>query len=169
MEKVSRPVTASIGLVAVFVALLSDQLHKYWMLEIYGITEGRRVAITPFFDLTLVWNKGISYGLFRQEDSVGRYILIGFALVAAIFLAVWMVSAGSRLIALSLGLIVGGALGNVADRLFRAEKAVADFFSFHYGDFYWYVFNIADVAIAIGVTGLLLDWIIHPDQDAQDE
>lgn len=167
-EKLSRALVASIGVVALLVAFLADQLHKYWMLEVYGITEGSRIAVTPFLDLTLVWNKGISYGLFRQEDPTGRYILIGFALVAAVFLAAWMVNASSRLVAISLGLIVGGALGNVADRLFRAEKAVADFFSFHYGDFYWYVFNIADVAITVGVLVLLLDWLIHPDQSAQD-
>jgi signal peptidase II len=159
---IPRRTAAAIGFAALFTALLLDQLHKYWMLEIYRIEERVRVAITSFFDLTLVWNKGISYGLLQQDGATGRYLLIGFALTAVTVLLIWMINAGSRLSAFSIGLILGGALGNVTDRVFREKHAVADFFSFHYGDFYWYIFNVADVAIAVGTIGLIVDWLATP-------
>src|SRR4030042_985008 len=95
----------------------------------------------------------------------GRFSLSGvavalLAVAAGALLVLWMSNAASRLVAISLGLIVGGALGNIADRIMHG--AVADFFSFHYAGYYWYVFNIADVAITAGVIGLIIDWLITP-------
>jgi signal peptidase II len=129
------------------------------MIEIYRITESDRVTVTSFFDLVLLWNRGISYGLLPQNSMTGRLLLMGLAMMAVIALLVWMGGTASRLVSVSLGLIIGGALGNLADRF--VYGAVADFFSFHYAGFYWYVFNIADVAITAGVVGLVLDWL-HP-------
>lgn len=144
-------------LIAVLVFAV-DQLHKYWMLEIYRIAERGRVAVTSFFDLVMVWNPGISYGLLPQDSESGRLLLIGFSVVAVIALYLWMSNAHSRLVSVSIALIIGGALGNLTDRI--VHGAVADFFSFHYAGFYWYVFNIADVAITVGVIGLILDWLL---------
>lgn len=146
------------GLTAAFFALLIDQIHKYWMIEIYSIAERGRVAVTSFFDLIMIWNPGISYGLLPQESAAGRIGLMAVSLAAISALFLWMSNAGSRLAAVSLGLIIGGAIGNLIDRLIYG--AVADFFSFHFAGFYWYVFNLADVAIAAGVVGLILDWIL---------
>ena len=87
-------------------------------------------------------------------------VLISFSLAMVAALTLWMINAASRLSAFSLGLIVGGALGNAADR--AVHGAVADFFSFHYAGYHWYIFNIADVAITAGVIGLLLDWATNP-------
>lgn len=144
------------GAVAI-AAFALDQAHKYWMLHVYGIEGRGRVSVAPFLDLVMAWNKGVSYGLFPADSDAGRYALIGFAALAGALLTVWMARASSRLLAASLGLIIGGALGNAVDRVLYG--AVADFFSFHVGSFYWYVFNIADVAITIGAAGLLLDWL----------
>ena len=151
-----------LGLGAALAALLIDQLHKYWMIEIYRIAERGRVEITSFFDLVMLWNPGISYGLLPQDSATGRALLMGISLLAVAALLIWIGNASSKLVSISLGLIVGGALGNLADRF--VHGAVADFFSFHFAGFYWYVFNIADVAITAGVIGLILDWLVTPNR-----
>jgi signal peptidase II len=135
--------------------VVCDQLHKAWMITIFGDTQRPKITVTPFFDLVLVWNPGISYGLFKQNSDAGRWVLIGFAVAAAIALTYWLAQLQTRLAAASVGLIIGGALGNAIDRVHYG--AVADFFSFHVSGFNWYVFNLADVAIVAGVVGLLYD------------
>jgi signal peptidase II len=156
---------SGLGLVAALAAFAADQAHKYWMLEVYRIAERGRVEITSFFNLVMEWNPGVSYGLFAQHGVTGRFILIGISLAAVIGLFIWMANSFTRLAGLSFGLIIGGALGNLADRIMHG--AVADFFHFHYAGYSWYVFNIADVAIVAGVIGLLLDWMGQPrDADA---
>ena len=99
-------------------------------------------------------------GSCSRTALTGRLLLMVFSVTAVTVLYLWMSNAASRLVAISLGLIVGGALGNIADRVMHG--AVADFFSFHYAGYYWYVFNIADVAITAGVIGLIIDWLITP-------
>lgn len=146
-----------LGLLLALAALTTDQIHKYWMMQIYGIAEKGRVSVTSFLDLVMVWNPGISYGLLPQDSPLGRLLLIGFSVIAIVALFLWMSNSVSRLVAISIGLIIGGAIGNLIDRM--VYGAVADFFSFHYDGFYWYVFNIADVAITVGVMGLILDWL----------
>jgi signal peptidase II len=164
VEQISQKTAGILGIPATLAALVLDQAHKYWMVYVYALPEGKRVEITSFFDIVHVRNYGISYGLLRQDSDTGRYMLIGFAVAAVAALAVWMLNAGTRLAALSLGLIIGGAIGNVLDRVLYGS--VADFFSFHYAGYYWYIFNIADVAIGAGVVGLLADWLFAPRIDA---
>ncbi len=125
------------------------------MLYVYDIGAKGSVTITPFFDLVLVWNQGISYGLLPQEGALGRWGLILFAFAASLALAVWLARLTAPLGAASIGLIIGGAIGNAIDRI--AYGAVADFFSLHAFGYQWYVFNIADTAIVAGVVGLLYE------------
>ena len=133
-----------------------DQLYKWWMLSVFDIEDKGCVEVATFLSLVYVKNVGISYSLLNQESMTGQYLLVTFAVVASIGLWLWLTwSQGSRLMALSLGLIIGGALGNAIDRL--RLGGVADFFSFHAYGFYWYVFNIADVAIVAGFIGLLYE------------
>jgi len=146
-----------LGLGVALVALVLDQLSKWWIIHGYDLPARERVAVTPFFDLVMLWNPGISYGLFAQETDLGRYLLIGFAVVASLVLMVWIARAHRRLLAVALGLIVGGAIGNAIDRAIYG--AVADFISLHAYGYYWYVFNIADMAIVAGVIGLLYDTV----------
>jgi signal peptidase II len=147
------------GAVAALITLILDQLSKLWL--IFGFDLGRRglVPIAPMLDLVLTWNTGISYGLLPQDSELGRWVLFGIKLVAALVLSLWLARAGSRLTAVALGLIIGGALGNAIDRL--AHGAVADFVLFHITtanwEFRWYVFNLADAAIVAGVVGLLAE------------
>ena len=135
------------------------------MLEVYGIAESGRVAVTPFLDLVFVKNIGISYCMFDQESYGGQIMLAAFGVAATIALWIWLArGATGRLLAVSLGLIMGGAIGNAIDRV--ALGGVADFFSLHAFGFYWYVFNIADVAIVAGVIGLLYNSLMASRKDA---
>jgi signal peptidase II len=150
--------------IAIFTVAL-DQLHKCWMLAVYEIQNRGRVPITPFLDLVYVKNTGISYGLFLQESRQGQWLLAGFAGLALLAMACWLArGVANRLVAVSLGLVMGGAAGNAIDRV--ALGGVADFFSLHALGFYWYVFNLADVAIVAGVIGLLYDSFVPSRNDA---
>ena len=149
------PSRLKLGLWVALIAFAADQLHKFWMIEIFRIADRGRVMITPYLDLVITINPGVSYGLFAQDRGFGQYLLAAFALAVSLALILWMRRTLYRLVAVSLGLILGGALGNAIDRFIRG--GVADFFSFHFNGFYWYIFNIADVAITLGVIGLVLD------------
>lgn len=150
------------GVSATLLTLLIDQTSKLWLLFIYDLPGRGRVEVMPFFDLILTWNRGISYGLFQQDGPFGQYLLLGLKGAVVLLLWIWLSRAENRLSALSLGLIIGGALGNAIDRL--AYGAVVDFALFHLTtasfSLQWYVFNLADVAIVAGVAGLLYDALI---------
>jgi signal peptidase II len=150
--------------VAVLTAVL-DQATKLWLLFGYDLASRGTVRLAPFLDLVLVWNTGISYGLFPQAGPLGQWALLGVKTVAVLLLWIWLARAGSRLTALALGLIIGGAVGNAIDRV--AYGAVADFVLFHVTtagwSFRWYVFNLADVGIVAGVIGLLYDSLLGTD------
>ena len=146
-----------LGLGLAALVVLADQAHKAWMLYVYDIGARGVVALAPFFDLVLVWNRGISYGLLPQDSTLGRWGLIVFAFGASLALALWLARLTSSLAAASVGLIIGGAIGNAIDRI--VYGAVADFFSLHAFGLQWYVFNIADTAIVAGVVGLLYESI----------
>jgi signal peptidase II len=143
-------------------AALVDQLQKWWTIEVFRIGDKGRVALTPFLDVVYVLNQGVSYGL--ASGAMAPWLLTAFALLAAVAIMVWVaLSCSGRLMAISLGLIVGGAIGNAVDRIHLG--GVADFFSLHAFGFYWYVFNIADVAIVAGVAGLLYDSVMPNRKD----
>ena len=145
-----------LGLTWALATFVVDQAHKWWMLLGYDIRAKGRVVVTPFLDLVYTLNKGVSYSFLTGSSATWQYVLAAFAVVAATALAVWLArGVTDRLSAISIGLIMGGALGNGLDRLLLG--GVADFFSLHAFGFYWYVFNIADVAIVAGVIGLLYE------------
>ena len=147
------------GIIAALAVIALDQASKLWLLRVYDIVHNGSVKVTPFFDLVLAWNTGISYGWFQDEGATGQLILLVVKAVAVVVLAIWMARSQSRLATFALGLIIGGAIGNAIDRL--AYGAVVDFALFHVQiggkAFNWYVFNLADVAIVAGVAGLLYD------------
>lgn len=151
-----------LGLVAIALGLAADQAVKLWVLRGIDLGERGPIALAPFAELRLVWNYGISYGLLRQHEALGRYALVGFAVIAAIALTVWMWRQTRALPALSLGLVVGGAIGNAIDR--GVYGAVVDYVHLFLPDrsFSWYVFNLADVWIVAGVVGLMADSLFGP-------
>ena len=148
--------TRALGFGAAIAGVAIDQAHKLWMLGPFAIEEKGRVALTPFLDLVLVWNRGVSYGLLTDDGDRWRWALIMFGVAGSLLFGWWLWTTQRALSALALGLIVGGAVSNVIDRL--RFGAVADFFLFHAGSFEWYVFNLADVWIVAGVIGLVLAW-----------
>jgi signal peptidase II len=150
------PLLAGLLIAAVTCGL--DQASKLWLIRVFRLDLKEVVTVAPMLDLRLTWNAGISYGLLQQSGT-GRWILLVLTVGAVIVLGVWLAKAQSRLTAVALGLIIGGALGNGIDRL--AYGAVADFVLFHVTTatfrFEWYVFNLADCAIVAGVGGLLYE------------
>src|SRR5215470_6180082 len=120
------------------------------------------VRVTPFFDLVLAWNIGISFGWFQNDSQIAQMSLMAVKAIAVIALAIWMARSRTVMATVALGLIIGGAIGNAIDRL--VYGAVVDFALFHVqigGNTYnWYVFNLADAAIVAGVIALLYDSLI---------
>jgi signal peptidase II len=135
-------------------AFVLDRAHKFWQIDIGGWKGGEYVPVTPFFDYVLVWNTGVSYGLF---GGMPLLFLGGIIVVALLALGFWWWKASHLLVQIGLMLCIGGALSNALDRLLYG--AVADFFHFHYQEWSFYVFNIADSAITVGVLLLLLDLV----------
>ncbi|MGY6660872.1 MAG: signal peptidase II [Glycocaulis sp.] len=153
---------AAIGAGLAVLVIVLDQASKLWVLHGLGFMEGgpgtRIEVLDPWFNLTMVWNRGVSFGLFAAESLWTRLLLIGFSLAIAGVIAFWLTRAERKLQALAFGLIIGGAVGNVIDRI--AYGAVADFLDFS-GLWFPYVFNVADAAISVGVAGLVLDVIVN--------
>lgn len=146
------------GIIAAVLALVLDQGSKNALLYGAGLLHmrpGENVPLLPFFDLVMVWNRGVSYGLFQAGGLLGTIVLTVFSLGAVVALSVWLSRAERPILGIGLGLVVGGALGNVIDRIIYG--AVADFFHFYAFGHDWYVFNVADAAICIGVFALLAD------------
>lgn len=144
-----------LGFAVALIILVLDQATKLYTLFVYDLPMKEPVELNPFVNLIVVWNRGISYGLFQQDGDLGRWVLIIVSIIAAIGLSFWIRRTSAKLLAVSLGLIVGGAIGNVIDRL--RYGAVFDFIQLHIGTWDWYVFNVADAAIVAGVVGLLYD------------
>ena len=146
------------GLAVAAIACLLDQVTKLYLLNVVDLAN-HPLRLGPFFDFVLTRNTGISYGLFQTEGPLGQWVLLGFKALAVLLLWLWLARSKDRLTALSLGLIIGGAVGNAIDRL--AYGWVADFVFFHVStatwQFRWYVFNLADVAIVAGVIGLMYE------------
>jgi signal peptidase II len=147
------------GVIAALAVLALDQASKLWLLFVFDIAHRGAVKVTPFFDLVLAWNVGISFGWFQNDSQVAQIILMLIKAVAVVVLAIWMTRSRTLIATVALGLIIGGAIGNAIDRF--AYGAVVDFALFHLqiggNTFNWYVFNLADVAIVAGVAALLYD------------
>ncbi|WP_298958705.1 signal peptidase II [uncultured Roseibium sp.] len=142
-------------LIVVLICVLVDQGTKIWLVHGFDLAANGPVQVLPYLDIVLVWNRGISYGLFQQNSDFGRWLLAGLTVVVSIGLWIWSTRCDTKLVALALALVIGGAVGNGIDRL--SYGAVVDFVHFHVGTFSWYVFNMADVWIVAGVVGLLYD------------
>jgi signal peptidase II len=144
-----------LGLLVAGLVLAADQASKLWILYGLDLPARGRIEVTPFLDLILAMNRGISYGLFPQDGEVGRWVLFAIKVVAAVVFLFWLRRASSRVVAVALGLLIGGAIGNAIDR--AVHGAVVDFVSLHAAGYRWYIFNVADCAIVAGVVGLLYD------------
>ncbi len=142
------------GLALAVPILVFDQLTKWWIVE-KVMQSSRLIEVTPFFNLVMGWNRGISFGMFSSDSATRVWVLSGLALAIVVALSFWLTRAQGRWAPAGIGLVIGGALGNVIDRL-RFE-AVADFLDFHAFGIHWPAFNVADMGISIGVMILVLD------------
>jgi len=156
---------ARAGLIVAVASLAADQLSKNWLLyglDFRALGPAARIPVLSFFDMVMVWNPGISYGLFPAGSRIGAILLIVLSLIAVAALSWWLAKAERLILAVGLGLVIGGALGNVIDRAIYG--AVADFFHFYAFGHDWYVFNVADAAITVGVVVLLLEAFVRPEK-----
>lgn len=143
------------GLLAGVLVLVADQASKTWVLHGIDLQHVGRIVLLPVLNLTMVWNRGVTFGLLNGFGWWGHLVLAAIALVVVAVLVLWLRRAESALAAIALGAIAGGALGNVMDRL--RFGAVVDFIDVHVGAWHWYVFNIADAAIVCGVAALVVE------------
>jgi signal peptidase II len=153
------------GLLLAAIVFVADQITKWMILELahfsppgclqagYGCGF---IEVSSVFDLQMVWNRGVSFGLFRADNDIVRWVLVAAMLVIAGVFARWLMSADRRLTATALGLVIGGALGNVIDRI--RFGAVVDFLDFR-GLWFPWTFNVADAAISVGAVLLAIDMI----------
>ncbi|HYG87737.1 MAG TPA: signal peptidase II [Azospirillum sp.] len=147
----------SLGLAVAAVVIVLDQVSKWWILE-HVMQPPRVIEVTPFFNLVLAWNQGVSFGMFSHEAAVMPYVLSAVALVIVGALLAWLRGAERPLVALSIGMVIGGAIGNIIDRL--RFGAVADFLDFHAFGWHFWAFNVADTGISVGVALLVLDGLL---------
>jgi signal peptidase II len=148
------------GLIIAAVVLVADQLTKWWILRLMlpRPPVEQVIPVLPFFDIVLVWNRGVSFGLFNNESGMNAVVFSLLAAAIVVGLLLWLRKAKEKLIVGGIGLVIGGAVGNVIDRL--VHKAVVDFLDFHVGGWHWPAFNVADAAICVGVAALVLDGLL---------
>jgi signal peptidase II len=158
------------GFVAAAIALILDQGSKLLMLyalHFMDMGPGENISVLPFFNLVMVWNPGVSYGLFPASSPAGSAVLALFSVAAVVALSWWLWVSTRLTLTVGLGLVIGGALGNLIDRLVHGK--VADFFHFYGLGYDWYVFNVADAAITFGVIALLYDALLKPEVRAGND
>ena len=143
-----------VGYTVAALVFVLDQLVKYWVTAVLDLRMRGIVGVVPGFDLAWVENTGVSMGLLRADGFAGRWLLVAATLAIAIGVAVWIARETSRIDAIALGMVLGGALGNIVDRV--RFGYVVDFFDAHWHGHHFYVFNVADAAITVGVVLLLL-------------
>ncbi len=144
-----------LGLIVAITVAFSDQASKLYFYR-YLVEGGRRVVeVLPFFNLVTVWNYGISFGLFNSDSRIGGAVFVVLAAVIVVGLLLWLRRVASAQTAAALGLVIGGALGNIVDRL--RFGAVFDFLDFHAFGWHWPAFNLADSAITVGAAALLIE------------
>ena len=150
----------TIGVYITALVALVDQGSKWWLMnEVMRPPHPAAVPVTSFLNLTLTWNKGVTFGLFNHAYPWMSYVFIGAAVVILLLLLNWLVHTTSTIVGVGLSLVMGGALGNVIDRV--NYGAVVDFLDFHAFGYHWYAFNIADSAIVCGVGLLLLENLVR--------
>lgn len=153
------------GLLVSAIVMVADQLSKWWILEVLNLPATDSIPLLPFLSFTMVWNENISMGI-PLGEGVGKWGLIVLTLAITVWLVMWMRKVDRKFEALSLSLIIGGAVGNVIDRL--VHDAVADFVHLHAFGYSFYVFNVADAAITVGVILLIIDGLRGGDKSPKN-
>lgn len=158
------------NLILIALVIISDQISKWMVTELvmrphhdkgasldfmtWITTMPDKMAyaefpILPFYNIVMVWNYGVSFGMFNQQSTENAFLLVGVALAISLFLLIWMFGEANKYIGMGLALAVGGAFGNVIDRM--RFGAVADFLDIHAFGYHWPAFNVADSCIVVGI------------------
>ena len=145
------------GLVVAFMVIVFDQLSKYYILH-HFLGLNSYIQFGDYFNVVRAWNTGVSFSMFNNYGNVGVYVLSGVAIVVVLALLKWLKSEKSKFVQVALGMIMGGAIGNVIDRL--RLGAVFDFLDFHIGENHWPAFNVADSFICIGAGMIILSAVL---------
>jgi signal peptidase II len=143
------------GLIIAAVVLFLDRISKWWLIDVFHMPEKLEVTVLPVFKLVMWWNRGISFGVLNSHGEWQRWLFVGLFSIICLLLVRWMTKTDRLLTLAGLGLVLGGAIGNISDRVIYG--AVADFFYFHIGDWYFPAFNVADMGISVGAAVLLYD------------
>lgn len=146
-----------LGFAVIGLTILTDQLSKYWIYT--HLTAGQPIMFGDYFNLVKVWNTGVSFSMFSNYGHLGAIVLSVAALAVCAFLLRWMLKETDKIKIISLGMIIGGAIGNVIDRV--RYEAVLDFLDFHYAQYHWPAFNVADTCICTGAMILIYLEIIN--------
>lgn len=144
----------------ILILIFLDQVTKWWIVN-YIMQPVKLIPITPFFNIVLTWNSGISFGIFSNQGDFSVIILSTLAILIVFFLAAWLMKAENKKLIIGLICIIGGAIGNIIDRVYHG--AVIDFLDFHIKSYHWPAFNVADSCIFIGATLIILD-SLFPDK-----
>lgn len=150
------------GLGIAVAAIIADQASKLWILSIFAKSP-QAITVAPFFNIVQTWNRGISFGLFSDDGDFNALVLSLIAIAIVVYLVRWLYGTKTRWMGLALGLIIGGALGNVIDR--AAHRAVLDFLDVHVGGYHWPAFNGADSFITLGALLLIFDYLFARGDD----
>lgn len=156
-----------VGAISALIVFMIDRISKWWFIDIFYLPNKGVVEILPIFDVVMVWNRGVSFGFLSANGDFGRWALIGLNLIIVGVLIYWLKSAKNFLLSAAIGLVIGGAFGNIYDRV--KFGAVADFFQFHWNEWYFAVFNVADSFIFIGAVLLIFNSTFGADAKDQDK
>ena len=144
------------GLAAAAAVIIFDQITKYWVLGFLGVSA--YIPFGDYFNIVRAWNTGVSFSMLNDYGNAGAWLLSGLAVVIVIMLFFWLRKENSRVIQIALGMIMGGAVGNVIDRI--RFGAVFDFLDVHIGDHHWPAFNAADSFICIGAAVIIAEAVV---------
>lgn len=146
------------GLIIAAGIFIADQLSKWLMIDIVQIADHSPMIVLPFFKLVMVWNRGVSFGMMNDIPH-SNLLFSGIAILICSLLVLWLKKANHIITVIGVGAIIGGAMGNMIDRL--RFGAVADFFYFHIADYYWPAFNVADAAICLGACCIVIESLMN--------
>jgi len=156
-----------IGGILALIAFLIDRVNKWWFIDVFDLPNKGVVEILPIFNVVMVWNRGVSFSLLTASDDLGRWALVVLNLIIVAVLIYWLKTAKSLVTSSAIGLVIGGAFGNIYDRV--KFGAVADFFQFHWESWYFAVFNVADSFIFIGAVLLIFNSTFGSDAKTQNK
>jgi signal peptidase II len=160
---IKKSTIKKLAIPCILILIFLDQVTKWWIVN-HIMQPIKILPVTPFFNIVLTWNSGISFGIFSNQGGLSVIILSTLAILIVFFLAVWLIKAESRRLIIGLMCIIGGAIGNITDRIYHG--AVIDFLDFHINNYHWPAFNVADSCIFVGAAFIILD-SLFPDKKEQ--